>query len=475
MNVNTINDAGARDDEPSGASAIQGRLKRDELSAAVRNGTLDTVVLCMTDMQGRFNGKRLTGRFFVDSNFAGTQICNYLLATDMELTLIPGFEAASWESGYGDFTLLPDLGTLRRIDWLPGTALVLCDVVDSQRRPLAHSPRQMLQKQIARLADLGYVADMAGEFEFYLYNNTLQEARVKCYRQLEPSSWYPEDGVIFQTTRDEPVIRAIRNGMERSGIPIESSKGEWGPGQQEINLQYCEALEMADRSVIYKHGAKEIAAQHGKSATFMAKVDEQQAGSSFHIHVSLRHRDSGQSAFYDPRAQQGMSQTFRHFLAGAIANADAATFFWAPTINSYKRFRASTFAPTRLAWSVDNRTTGFRVLGGGQELRLECRVAGADANPYLAFSALLAAGIDGIDRQRELEPATAGNSYAATNLRSIPKSLASAVHQLDESNVMREAFGTQVVDHYVHSGRWEMEQFDLAVTDWERLRLFERG
>jgi glutamine synthetase len=262
--------------------------------------------------------------------------------------------------------------------------------------------------------------------------------------------------------------------MDCSGIAVESSKGEWGPGQQEINLLYCDALEMADRCVLYKHGVKEIAAQQGKAVTFMAKVAENSAGSSFHIHLSLRHINGNQSAFFDAAAKLGMSQTFQQFLGGTLANAEAATLFWAPTINSYKRFRAGTFAPTRLAWSVDNRSTAFRVLGDKQSLRMECRVPGADANPYLAFSVLLAAGIDGIARGLQLGPAISGNGYSTTDIRTIPKSMSLATERLASSEIMRQAFGGLVVDHYVHAAHWEMEQFETAVTDWELLRLFER-
>ncbi|MBL8265969.1 glutamine synthetase family protein [Steroidobacter sp.] len=445
----------------------------DQLQQAVRDGQIDTVVVCMTDLQGRLIGKRLTARFFVDTGFAPQMFCDYLLATDMEMTLVDGFEASSWSRGYGDLALVPDMNTLRAVPWLPGTAIVLADVTDQHGKPLAHSPRQILKHQLDRLAALGVEADMAAEYEFYLFNMSFEEARAVGYRALKPASWYPQDGHVFQSSKDEPVIRRIRNLMDQADIPIEGSKAEWSAGQQEINLQYCEALEMADRLALYKNGCKEIAQQNNQAVSFMAKLDDSLAGSSFHIHLSLRDRVNGRAVFLDEQRPLAMSRAFEHFLAGALEHAPAATYFWAPYINSYRRFRAGTFAPTRIAWSVDNRTTSFRVLGSGRSLRFECRVPGADVNPYLAFAALLAAGLAGLEAQLSLPPAFNGDCYQS-GVPSIPVSLPAALAQLESSTVFGTAFGVDVIRHYLHCGRWEWAQSEAGVTDWERIRYFER-
>ncbi len=456
-----------------GEDAPVGRMAKDELVKAVRDATIDTVIVCMTDLQGRLIGKRLTGRFFVDTAFAPQLFCDYLLATDMEMTLVPGFEASSWARGYGDLALVPDLKTLRAIPWLPRTAVVLADVADQRGNPLPHSPRQILRRQLDRLAQLGLEADMGAEYEFYLFNMSFEEARQSGYRNLKASSWYAEDGHIFQSTKDEPVIRRIRNLMDDADIPVEGSKAEWSAGQQEINLRYCEALEMADRLTLYKNGCKEIAHQCGKAISFMAKLDESLAGSSFHIHLSLREKASGRAVFLDEQRPAGMSRAFEHFLAGALQHAPAATYFWAPYVNSYRRFRAGTFAPTRLAWSVDNRTTAFRVLGQGRSLRFECRVPGADVNPYLAFAALLAGGLAGLEAKLPLTPAHDGDCYAS-EVPTLPTSLPDALARLTASTAFHSAFGPEVIRHYQHCGQWELAQSEAVVTDWERIRFFER-
>lgn len=456
-------------------AARGGRLDLGDLEAQVRSGALDTVIVCMTDLQGRLIGKRLTGRFFLETQAGPQLFCDYLLATDMEMSLVPGYAAASWERGYGDFSLIPDLATLRRVPWLPGTAIVLCDVADRDGKDLDHSPRQILKRQISRLASLGYRADMAAELEFYLFEESFTEARRKEYRGITPSSWYPEDGHVFQTSKDEPFIRLVRNMMEAADIPIEGSKAEWSPGQQEINLQYAEALEMADRLVLYKNGCKELAHQAGKSISFMAKVDPSLAGNSFHTHLSLHEAAGGSPAFHDPNEPGGMSRLMQNALAGALNNAPAATYFWAPNINSYRRFRPGTFAPTNLAWSHDNRTASLRVIGSGRSLRFECRIPGADVNPYLAFAALLAGAIDGIEAQTPLVAVQSGDGYQASDAATIPLSLRDALRELDGSTAFREALGDRAVDHYLRCGRRELEEFDAAVTDWEKIRLFERG
>ena len=457
-----------------GNGSPTGRLTLDELKDAVSKGEIDTVIVAMTDMQGRLIGKRLTARFFLETNVSPQLFCDYFLATDMEMTLVPGYESASWAKGYGDFALVPDISTLRAIPWLPKTALVLSDVTSSAGVPLDHSPRQVLRNQLSRLAGLGFAADMAAELEFYLLNQTFEDARASKYENLKFSSWYPEDGHIFQTSKDEPYIRAIRNLMELADIPVEGSKAECSPGQQEINLQYAQALETCDRLVLYKNGCKEIAHQMGKSVSFMAKLGENLSGNSCHIHLSLRNLETGASGFFDPSREGGMSDLFKQFLAGAIRHAPAATYFYAPNINSYKRFTDGTFAPTRLAWSVDNRTTAYRVLGQGKSLRFECRVPGADANPYLAFAALIASGLQGIEEGLELEDAFVGDAYGADTVPRIPGALYRSLDRLEASSAFAKALGEDVVRHYLHCGRWELGAFESAVTDWEKLRLFER-
>ena len=466
--LNRAEEANFAAEIPKCNEPLAGRLTVDDLKRAVSEGSIDTVIVAMTDMQGRLIGKRLTARFFVESDLSSQLFCDYFLATDMEMTLVPGYASASWERGYGDFALVPDMSTLRAIPWLPKTAIVLSDVTTSAGRSLEHSPRQVLRKQLRRLADLGFAADMAAELEFYLFNQSYDDARAGKYENLKFSSWYPEDGHIFQTSKDEPYVRAIRNLMERADIPVEGSKAECSPGQQEINLQYAEALETCDRLVLYKNGCKEIAHQMGRSISFMPKLGENLSGNSCHIHLSLRNLETGASGFYDPSSEGGMSELFRQFLAGAIKHASAATYFYAPNINSYKRFTAGTFAPTRLAWSVDNRTTAFRVLGKGKALRFECRVPGADANPYLAFAALIASGIEGVKEKLALNEPFAGNAYEAGNVPRIPGALYRSLDHLEASSALKRSFGEDVVEHYLHCGRWELGAFEAAVTDFER-------
>jgi glutamine synthetase len=386
---------------------------------------------------------------------------------------VPGYAAASWDQGYGDFAIRPDLATLRRIPWLDGTALVLGDVVDHHGRDVAHSPRAILKRQLARARAAGFGVNMASELEFYVFDEPYGVARKKNYKGLETAGWYIEDYHIFQTTKEESLIRKIRNDMDAAGIPVEFSKGEWGPGQAELNLKYAEALEMADRHAIYKNGVKEIAFLQGKAVTFMAKWDFGLAGSSCHIHTSLVDADDGAPAFPDESGNH--SDIFEHFMAGQLALARDITLFLAPYINSYKRFQAGSFAPTKAIWSSDNRTAGFRVVGAGPSLRVECRIPGADANPYLAFAALLAAGLHGIEHQLELEPAFTGDAYKGKDIREIPKTLREAIECLDRSQDLRAAFGDAVVEHYLHCGRWEQFEYDRRITDHELIRGFERA
>ena len=454
---------------------MSGNLDRERLRELVESNDIDTILVCFPDMQGRLMGKRVTGHFFLDHVVHEMHVCDYLLTVDMEMTPVPGYRAASWGLGYGDFGVRPDLDTLRRIPWLPGTALVLGDCVDQSGDELRHSPRAILKRQIERASAAGYSAKMGSELEFYLFDETYQSAAEKGYRHLETSGRYIEDYHIFQTTKNEPFIRAIRNGMEGAGIGVEFSKGEWGPGQQEINLQYADALEMADRHTIYKNGAKEIAHLQDRAITFMAKWSDDVAGNSCHVHSSLWDVESGTSLFADEAGEHGMSKLFRHYLAGQLALAREMTYFFAPYINSYKRFLAGSFAPTNAVWGTDNRTVGFRVLGPGPSTRVECRIPGADANPYLAFAATLAAGLDGIEQELELEPIFEGDAYSAEGIREVPKTLREALDALDGSTVLRGAFGDDVIDHYLHNGRWEQSEYDRQVTDWEVRRTFEQA
>jgi glutamine synthetase len=454
-----------------------GMLSLGDLKREIAAGTIDTVVAAMVDMQGRLIGKRFHAQFFAESGHEETHGCNYLLGVDIEMEPVPGYKATSWEKGYGDFVLKPDMATLRRVPWLPGTALVICDVLDHHtHEDVPHSPRAMLKKQLKRLEGMKLKAYMASELEFFLFDDSYDIANQKGYRNLKTSGHYIEDYHILQTTKDESVMRAIRNGLHGAGIPVENSKGEWGPGQEEINVQYAEALEMADRHTIIKNGCKEIAYGLGRAITFMAKWDYGMAGSSCHVHQSLWSADGASPLFLDKGAEHGMSATMKHYLAGQLEHAGEITYFLAPYINSYKRFMAGTFAPTRAIWSFDNRTAGYRVCGAEtKSIRLECRVGGADLNPYLAFAALLAAGLDGIDKKMTLEPAFSGDAYdPAKQLREVPKTLRDARALLDGSRVLRDAMGDDVIDHYVHTADWEQFEFDRRVTDLELKRGFER-
>ena len=449
----------------------------DDLKKDVADGRIDTVLACLVDMQGRLIGKRFQAEFFVESAFEETHSCNYLLATDMEMETVPGFKATSWEKGYGDYTMKPDLSTLRRIPWLEGTALVLCDVLDHHtHEEVPHSPRAILKKQVARLEAMGMKAFMATELEFFLFDQTYEQAQASGYRNLKPVSAYNEDYHIFQTTKEEDVMRAIRNGLQGAGIPVENSKGEASAGQEEINVRYADALAMADRHVVIKNAAKEIAWSKGKAITFLAKWNYNAAGSSSHIHQSLWSADGKTSLFFDKDAEHGMSETMRHYVAGLLAHADEITYFLAPYINSYKRFMAGTFAPTKAIWSKDNRTAGYRLCGEGTKaIRIECRVGGSDLNPYLAMAALLAAGIDGIEKKMDLEPAFVGDAYGGKDIREIPRTLRDATSLMSGSAMLRAAFGDDVIDHYTRAGEWEQEEYDRRITDWEVARGFERA
>ena len=445
------------------------------LTRAVDAGDIDTVLVAFPDMQGRLLGKRITGRYFLDHAWREVHVCDYLLTVDMEMEPVPGFRAASWDTGYGDFGVRPDLSTLRRIPWLEGTALVLGDCVDHHGHDLPHSPRAILKRQIARAREHGLVVKAGSELEFYLFNETFESAAAKHYRDLNTAGRYIEDYHIFQTSKEEPFIRSVRNAMDGAGVPVEFSKGEWGPGQAEINLRYASALEMADRHVIYKNGIKEMAAAADKAVTFMAKWRDDLAGNSCHVHASLWDATTDEPLCAHPSDPATLSETFRHWIAGQLELARAMTLFLAPYINSYKRFQEGSFAPTRIAWSRDNRTAGFRLVGAGQDLRLECRIPGADCNPYLAFAALIAAGLHGIEARLEPPPALEGDLYKRAELDRVPVRLADAIAALDGSEVVRNAMGDEVVEHYLLAARWEQSEHDRQVTDLELRRMFERG
>ncbi|CAN5202858.1 glutamine synthetase family protein [soil metagenome] len=443
-------------------------LSLGDLQSEIESGAVDTVIVAFTDMQGRLMGKRLMGEFFLEANVAehGVEGCDYLLALDMEMDPKPGYQIASWERGYGDFGLVPDMATLRRTPWLEATALVLCDVVWHDGTPVAPSPRQVLKRQFDRAAMLGFTPMFGSELEFYLLQETYAEAHAKHYLDLTPSVPYILDYHILASTYDEPFIRQVRNAMQGAGMRVETSKGEAWPGQHEINFRYADALTMADNHTIYKNGAKEIAFENGCSVTFMAKPDHTWIGNSCHIH-SIRWRG-------DESAFEGESDTFKHYLAGQIACLKELAMFVAPTINSYKRFAAGSWAPTTLAWGHDNRTCGFRIVGHGPAMRTETRIPGGDANPYLAFAALLAAGLYGIENELELSPPLEGNAYESDAER-FPRSLHEAVEALEAGTMARAAFGDDVIDHYLNYARTEQRLFDQVVTNYERERLYERG
>ncbi|MBI3607104.1 MAG: glutamine synthetase [Nitrospirae bacterium] len=457
-------------------SKVIGMLTRDELSRRVRAGQIETVLLVFTDHYGRFMGKRLDAEFFLDDAAKrGTHACDYLLTVDMEMEPVPGYRFSNWEKGYGDFHLVPDFATLRVASWLEKTALVLCDVKDEQtHRPVAQAPRSMLRRQIERAAATGYRAMTGSELEYYIFKNAYRDAASKDYHGLEPAGWYLEDYHALQGAREEGFNGAARRHLRQSGIPVESSKGEWGLGQHELNVRYADILTMADRHVVFKQCLKEIADQMGISVTFMAKFAANQAGSSCHIHMSLWRNSQNAFAGAKRLGPVACSDTFRWFLGGWIAHAPEMMVFYAPTVNSYKRYQAGSWAPTRLAWSYDNRTAGFRVVGAGPSLRIECRIPGADCNPYLAFAAALASGLEGIEHRIEPPPIFEGDVYAAQHLPRVPRTLRDAADLFEQSAMAKRALGENVVEHYLHFYRTEQDAYDKAVTDWERQRYFER-
>ena len=453
-----------------------GMLDLDSLATLVNSGAIHTVITAFPDLYGRLMGKRFDARFFLETVAEhGTHGCDYLLTVDMEMEPVPGYAFANWDRGYGDFHLVPDLATLRHAQWLDQTAVVLCDLQDeSTHTAVEVAPRSVLRKQICEAAKRGLDAKAGSELEYYIFRESYRQAGRKQFQQLRANGQYLEDYHLLQGTRNESLNAAARRALTESGIPVECTKGEWGLGQHELNLRYTDVLEMADRHTIYKQCLKEIAESLGMSVTFMAKFAAEQAGSSCHIHLSLWQQETSAFAGDQMLGDVSCSNLFRWFLGGWIAHAHELMVFFAPTINSYKRFQSGSWAPTRLAWSYDNRTAGFRVVGRDQSLRVECRIPGADCNPYLAYAAAIAAGLDGIEKQTEPPPCLTGNVYNATDVPRVPQTLNEAIEAFQNSTMARASLGDEVVDHYLHFFKTEQASYDQAVTDWERIRYFER-
>ena len=447
----------------------------EKLKQQVQDGQIDTVLVTMIDMQGRLMGKRFHAEAFLEGGFEETHCCNYLLATDLEMATPDGYVSTSWERGYGDYVMKPDLETLRPVPWLDGTAMVLCDILDHHsHEAVPHAPRAILKKQVERAAAMGLSPVMATELEFFLFDGTHDQIARNGFRNLQTISNYNEDYHIFQTTKEEGVMRPVRNHLRAMGIPIEGSKGEAEAGQEELNIRYADALACADNHTIAKHAVKEIAHLNGYAATFLPKWHHDRVGSASHVHQSLW--KEGANAFFDSGRDLGKSALMDHYMAGLIAYAPEYTCFMAPYINSYKRFAKGTFAPTQTVWSVDNRTASFRLCGEGTKaIRVECRIPGADMNPYLAQAAMLAAGLAGIEQELPLPPALSGNAYADDDTNHIPRTLRDAREAMMASRMLRDAMGDDVIDHYARAAEWEIEEFNRVVTDYEIARGFERA
>ena len=456
--------------------SIRGMLQLDELRKCVTDGEIETIVVGFTDHSGRLLGKRFDAEMFLEDIVeGGAHACDYLLTVDMDMEPVPGYAFASWELGYGDFNLVPDFRSLRIASWLDKSAFVLCDLRNEKTHEyVSVAPRSILRRQLEDAKSLGYEAFAASELEHYVFRRTYREAHEQDYRDLKPGGWYREDYHVLQGTRTEDYHAAVRRHLKNSGVPVENSKGEWGTGQHEVNVRYAEALDMADRHVVFKQCMKELADAMGLSVTFMAKFAADEPGSSCHIHFSLWH--DGENAFPGDGKLGPLqcSDAFRWFLGGWIEHTPDVMVFYAPTINSYKRYVEGSWAPTRLAWSHDNRTAGFRVVGTGKGMRIECRIPGADCNPYLGFAAALASGLDGIRNRIEPPDHFSGDVYAAKNLPRVPYTLGEAADRFASSDFVKRAFGEDVVAHYLHFYRTEQRAYDFAVTDWERRRYFER-
>ncbi|MCB1518459.1 MAG: glutamine synthetase [Hyphomicrobiaceae bacterium] len=450
-------------------------LTFDALKKQAKSGEIDTVLVCLIDMQGRLMGKRFHVQNFIESAHEETHCCNYLLATDLEMGTPDGYAATSWEAGYGDYVMKPDLSTLRRLPWLEGTALVLCDLIDHHtHEPVPHSPRQILKAQVARAEAMGLTPYMATELEFFLFEKSYDDIRRGGFADLTPISGYNEDYHILQTTKEEHVMRPVRNMLVGAGVPVENTKGEAETGQEELNIRYADAMLAADHHTIAKQAVKEIANAHGHAVTFMPKWDHNKVGSAAHIHQSLFKGKN--NAFYDAKGERSMSALMGNYVAGLIKYAPDVMVFLAPYVNSYKRFVAGTFAPTKTAWSVDNRTAGYRLVGEDTKgVRIECRIPGSDINPYLACAAQLAAGLAGIEEKLELPPPVTGDLYGMKDIPEVPNTLRAATETLRGSKMLRSAMGDWVVDHYTRAAEVEQEEFDRVVTDWEVARGFERA
>jgi glutamine synthetase len=455
---------------------VSGTLDRGEIEKLIHDGEVDTILVVFPDLQGRFMGKRVTGHFFLNDILGeeGMHACNYLLTVDVDMEPLPGYRFANWDKGYGDFQLVPDMDTLRRIPWLEKTALVICDVLTEEGEVVEVAPRQILKRQIERAKQRGYTIKIGSELEFFLFKDSFEEAAEKGFKGLVPHAPYIEDYHILQTTKDEYLIRQFRNGMDGAGVPVEFSKGEWGRGQHEINLVYADALEMADRHTVYKNGVKEMAALNGRAVTFMAKPSMAEAGSSFHLHSSLWNEDGSEPLDWDDDDPDHMSETFRYYLGGLMDTAREMAWMFAPYVNSYKRYQPDSWAPTAVVWAHDNRTCGFRLVGHGKSFRSECRIPGADANPYVAFAATIAGGLHGIENKIAAPEEYRGNAYEATDVPRVPWNLVEAIDLFEGSKVAREAFGDEVHYHLVHTAKQEWARFNQAVTDWELQRNFER-
>jgi glutamine synthetase len=446
-----------------------------ELKKQAAKGAIDTVLVCMVDMQGRLMGKRFHVSNFIESGHEETHCCNYLLATDIEMATPDGYASTSWEKGYGDYVMKPDLSTLRPVPWLEGTAIVFCDLIDHHtHEPVPHAPRQILKAQVERAKAMGFTPMMATELEFFLFEKSFDEYRKSGFRDLAPLAGYNADYAIQLTTKEEYVMRPIRNLLVEAGVPVENSKGEAETGQEELNIRYADALLAADHHTLAKQAVKEIAMQHGHSATFLPKWHHDKVGSAAHIHQSLMGKNG--PAFHDAKDTLTMSATMKAYVAGLLKYSPDITFFLAPYVNSYKRFLPGTFAPTKIAWSIDNRTAGYRLVGDGTKaVRIECRIPGSDINPYLACAAQLAAGLSGIEEGLTLDEPVTGDVYGMEHVPSIPHTLRAATETLRNSAMLRKTMGDWVVDHYTRAAEVEQEAFDAVVTDWEIARGFERA
>jgi glutamine synthetase len=455
------------------------QLDVETLEGHIRSGDVDTILCVFVDQQGRFMGKRVTGDYFLEEILGeeGLHACLYLVTVDMEMEPLPGYSYANWETGYGDFRMVPDLGTLRLVPWLEKTAIVVCDLYSEHgEEPVEVSPRRILKRQVERARDMGYSFGAATELEFYMFKDSFDDANARGYKNMTPHSPYIQDYHILQTTKDEWVIRQIRNGMMSAGIPVEFSKGEFGRGQHEINIRYSDPVETSDWHSIYKNGVKEIAALNGVAATFMAKWSMAEAGSSCHIHSSVWDADGSESLMWDDQDPDHMSETFRHYLGGLMSTAREMAWMFAPSVNSYKRYQAESWAPTAIAVGADNRTCGFRMIGEHKSFRIESRIPGADVNPYLAFAATIAGGLHGIENKIEPPDVFRGNAYEAKDVERVPSSLHEAIACFEGSEVARSAFGDFVFEHLLNTARQEQSIFDNnVVTDWELTRYFERG